>query len=135
MGKHDQDEVSDWERITLAKLKEFCFDPGSDAFKALAPKDRDLLENQYTALGQALTKIKNLQERRESAQKLQQLTLDNETRWMRKHDDLLGLIASLRDWKSPDGVLQVKDLHWFKELSELHAGGNAAGEGGERQKQ
>ncbi len=29
---------------------------------------------------------------------------------------LLEQLESLRDWKSPDGVLQVKDLEWFKEL-------------------
>lgn len=52
----------------------------------------------------------------ERAKKLQSLTLDNEIRWMRKHEDLLGRFASIRDWKSPDGVLQVKDLEWFKEL-------------------
>lgn len=33
----------------LAKLKAFCFDPGSPAFKALPPIERDLLEDQYTA--------------------------------------------------------------------------------------
>ncbi len=35
---------------------------------------------------------------------------------MKKHEDLATLIATLRDWKSPDGVLQVKDLKWFKDL-------------------
>lgn len=34
----------------LAKLKEFCFDPGSPVFKALEPIDRDLLEDQYTVM-------------------------------------------------------------------------------------
>lgn len=50
------------------------------------------------------------------SKKLQELTLTNEIRWMRKHEDLIMLIASLSDWKSPDGVLQVKDLEWFKAL-------------------
>lgn len=36
----------------LGKLKAFCFDPGSPLFKALAPADRDLLEDQYTAMEQ-----------------------------------------------------------------------------------
>ncbi len=53
---------------------------------------------------------------RDGSRKLQQLTLDNEIRWMRKHEVLLGFIESLRDWKSPDGVVQVKDLNWFKAL-------------------
>lgn len=39
----------------LAKLKAFCFDPGSPLFKALAPADRDLLEDQYTAMDQYST--------------------------------------------------------------------------------
>jgi hypothetical protein len=57
------------------------------------------------------------QERLAQAQKLQELTLGNEIRWMQKYDELLGLIDSLRDWKSPDGVMQVKDLKWFKDLA------------------
>ena len=57
------------------------------------------------------------QERLTQAKKLQELTVDNQIRWMQKHDDLLKLIVSLRDWKSPDGVLQVKDLRWFKDLA------------------
>lgn len=36
----------------LAKLKTFCFDPGSPVFKALVPADRDLLEDQYTVMEQ-----------------------------------------------------------------------------------
>lgn len=55
--------------------------------------------------------------RLEQMRKLQDLTLSNEIRWMQKHDEALKLIGSLRDWKPPDGVLQVKDLNWFKELS------------------
>jgi len=47
---------------------------------------------------------------------LYNLTLDNEIRWMHLHDELLKLVGSLRDWKSPDGVLQVQDLKWFKDL-------------------
>jgi hypothetical protein len=61
-------------------------------------------------------RIRVLQDRLEIAKKLQDLTLTNEVRWMRKHEELLNLVASLRDWKSPDGVLQVKDLQWFKDL-------------------
>lgn len=34
----------------LARLKVFCFDPGSPVFKGLSPEDRDLLEEQYTAM-------------------------------------------------------------------------------------
>ncbi len=66
------------------------------------------------ALGVAREK---LLERLVQMKKLQALTLDNEIRWMRKHDDLLALVESLRDWKSPDGVLQVKDLHWFATIA------------------
>ena len=33
-----------------------------------------------------------------------------------ERDELRDLLTSLRDWKSPDGVLQVKDLHCFKAL-------------------
>lgn len=33
----------------LAKLKAFCFDR-SPVFKGLAPKDRDLLEDQYNSM-------------------------------------------------------------------------------------
>lgn len=36
----------------LAKLKAFCFDPGSPIFKGLSPEDRDLLESQYTMMEQ-----------------------------------------------------------------------------------
>lgn len=50
------------------------------------------------------------------AKELQDLTLSNEIRWMQKHEALLGLIETLRQWKSPDGVLQVKDLKWFQGL-------------------
>ncbi len=57
-----------------------------------------------------------IEQRLEASMKLQDLTLSNQIRWMRKHDDLLALIQSIRDWKSPDGVLEVKDLHWFKTL-------------------
>lgn len=39
----------------LAKLKAFCFDPGSPVFKALPPVERDLLEDQYTAMEQYST--------------------------------------------------------------------------------
>ena len=39
----------------LAKLKAFCFDPGSPIFRALTPADRDLLEDQYTAMEQYST--------------------------------------------------------------------------------
>lgn len=34
----------------LAKLKAFCFDPGSQIFKDLPPEDQDLLEYQYEAM-------------------------------------------------------------------------------------
>lgn len=34
----------------ISKLKAFCFDPGSSIFKGLPPADRDLLEDQYTAM-------------------------------------------------------------------------------------
>lgn len=61
--------------------------------------------------------INRVEERLAQAIKLQDLTLENELRWMRKHDELGKLVASLRDWKSPDGVLQVKDLKWFKDLN------------------
>ena len=57
------------------------------------------------------------QERLVQSVKLQELTLNNQIRWMQKHDELLRLIDSLRDWKSPDGVLQVKDLKWFRDLA------------------
>lgn len=70
-------------------------------------------------LREALRRRSNMtdQERLTQAKKLQELTLGNEIRWMQKYDELLGLIDSLRDWKSPDGVMQVKDLKWFKDLA------------------
>lgn len=34
----------------LAKLKAFCFDPGSPIYKGLAPADQDLLGNQCVAM-------------------------------------------------------------------------------------
>jgi hypothetical protein len=34
----------------LSKLKAFCFDPRSPTFDKLPPEDRDLLEDQYTAM-------------------------------------------------------------------------------------
>ena len=39
----------------LAKLKAFVFNPGSPIFHALSPEDRDLLEDQYTAMDQYST--------------------------------------------------------------------------------
>ena len=70
-------------------------------------------------LREALKRGSNMtdQERLVQSVKLQELTLNNQIRWMQKHDELLRLIDSLRDWKSPDGVLQVKDLKWFRDLA------------------
>lgn len=34
----------------LAKLKAFCFNPGSPLFRKLSPIDRDLLEDQYNSM-------------------------------------------------------------------------------------
>ena len=34
----------------LKKLKAFCFEPGNKIFSSLPPEDRDLLEDQYTAM-------------------------------------------------------------------------------------
>jgi hypothetical protein len=33
-----------------------------------------------------------------------------------QNNDLLKSIASVRDWRSPDRVLQIGDLTWFKDL-------------------
>lgn len=51
---HDERVVVEKKELDekLGKLKAFCFDPGSPVFKALAPADRDLLEDQYTAMYQ-----------------------------------------------------------------------------------
>ncbi len=45
LEKHELDEK-------LAKLKQFCFDPGSPVFKVMNAEDRDLLEDQYTVMEQ-----------------------------------------------------------------------------------
>lgn len=43
--------------------------------------------------------------------------LDNCVACLRvQRDELLENIRSLSDWKSPDGVLQAKNLEWFKAL-------------------
>lgn len=54
MQPHEERVVAEKRELDekLAKLKAFCFDPGSATFKALPPEDRDLLEDQYTAMKQ-----------------------------------------------------------------------------------
>ena len=76
----------------------------------------------------ARAEVERLNGRLSQAKKLQDMTLDNEIRWMKKHDELLGLIDSLRDWRSPDGVLQVKDLKWFNDLAAQLAAEKGGGE-------
>lgn len=57
MQPHEQRVVTEKQELDekLGKLKVFCFDPGSPIFKNLAPEDRDLLEDQYTAMEQYST--------------------------------------------------------------------------------
>lgn len=52
MKSHEERVVAEKQELDekLAKLKAFCFDPGSRAFAALTPTDRDLLEDQYTVM-------------------------------------------------------------------------------------
>jgi len=54
MQPHEERVVIEKQELDekLAKLKAFCFDPGSPVFRALTPVDRDLLEDQYTAMEQ-----------------------------------------------------------------------------------
>lgn len=79
-------------------------------------RNGDLLQSFASSNEELKAQCDELRTALERSKKLQDLTLTNEIRWMRKHDDLSQLLASLRDWKSPDGVLQVKDLQWAKAL-------------------
>lgn len=52
MQPHENRVVTEKQELDekLAKLKAFCFNPGSPAFKCLPPIDRDLLEDQYNSM-------------------------------------------------------------------------------------
>ena len=52
MQPHEERVVTEKRELDekLAKLKAFCFDPGSPVFKELSPVDRDLLEDQYNSM-------------------------------------------------------------------------------------
>lgn len=52
MQPHEERVIAEKQELDerLAKLKAFCFDPGSPIFKALSPIDRDLLEDQYNSM-------------------------------------------------------------------------------------
>jgi hypothetical protein len=69
MQPHEKRVVTEKQELDekLAKLKEFCFDPGSPTFSALPPQDRDLLEDQYTVMEKYSTilgeRIQRLQKR------------------------------------------------------------------------
>jgi hypothetical protein len=54
MQPHEERVVVEKQELDdkLAKLKAFCFSPGSPVFKVLPPEDRDLLESQYTVMEQ-----------------------------------------------------------------------------------
>lgn len=54
MQPHEHRVVTEKQELDekLTKLKAFCFDPGSLIFRDLPPADRDLLEDQYTAMEQ-----------------------------------------------------------------------------------
>ena len=54
MLPHEQRVIVEKQELDdkLRKLKAFCFDPGSPIFQGLSPVDRDLLEDQYTAMEQ-----------------------------------------------------------------------------------
>ena len=54
MQPHEERVVTEKQELDekLAKLKSFCFSPGSPVFKALPPEDRDLLEDQSTVMEQ-----------------------------------------------------------------------------------
>ncbi len=86
-----------------------------DLSAALEEANKEIVESQKAYNHQAHC-AHLLSNKLDGSKRLQELTLANEIRWMRKHEDLLKQIYSLRDWKSPDGVLQVKDLQWVKEL-------------------
>jgi len=52
MQPHEERVVNEKKELDekIAKLKAFCFSPGSPTFSALSPEDRDLLEDQFTAM-------------------------------------------------------------------------------------
>lgn len=54
MQPHEQRVVTEKQELDekLAKLHLFCFSPGNKIFAGLEPEDRDLLEDQYTAMNQ-----------------------------------------------------------------------------------
>jgi hypothetical protein len=54
MKPHEERVVAEKRELDdkIAKLKAFCFDPGSPIFSGLPPADRDLLEDQYTVMEQ-----------------------------------------------------------------------------------
>ncbi len=52
MQPHEERVVTEKRELDekLEKLKAFCFTPGVTIFSKLSPVDRDLLEDQYTAM-------------------------------------------------------------------------------------